>query len=636
MKKIYALMLVSFLAFGATAQHVYQPMQKARDGRMMRANNSTTFAGERETFYTNDFSDCSDWVIDNALDNGLTQFVDLQFECGNVEPEGFAAIAPIESTTADNGFMMVDSDEYGGEEGGTGIENCWFQTADPIDCSAYPFVSISFETFYRMWDGGSSDGNEYCLVEVSRDGVTWPDESTFEVAEGFVDFGDGDGEVQARWELWPEMETQDPVNNPTVVNFDITSAAGGQDEVWIRFRWKGTWGYAWMVDDMELFETPANDLRLGSYTTYTDFEGTGIYEYGAWAQSQVTEVTMASTVQNIGTDDQTNTVLSATVNGDPVGESMPMDFTYQMSDTLRIEGYQVPSDIGMYDVEYTVASDFEDENPENNTTSQSFEVTEFSYGRDDEFFTALFPGETYNDQYMAASPMQFFADATIYGIDVAITAGDEDAPIIAHILDFAELEIQASTEELELNPAFINTDPNNEDVIWYTFVLEDPWNVAAGENWVAAFESYGGSGVRIGESKFAPDQTCFVQGDFGTAGFDWYFTNEVPMVRFNLNPDVQNTPNSIEEVNTVNFQLFQNAPNPVLDQTRIRYNLNAASEVVFEVRDLTGKLIESRDLGTQVAGEQIIELNVSEYAAGMYQYSVTVNGERATRKMIVK
>jgi hypothetical protein len=632
-------MFVTFLALGAFAQHVHPPMQKARDKVMMRANTSNAFIAERVSIYTNDFSECSDFVIDNALENGFTQFVELQFECGNVEPEGFAAIAPIASSTADNGFMMVDSDGFNGEEDIDGIENCWFQTANPIDCSAYPFVSLSFETFYRMWDGGASDGNEYCLVEISRDGVTWPDVETFEVADGFVDFGDGDGEVRARWELWPEMETQDPVANPTIKTFDITAVAGGQDQVWIRFRWKGNWGYAWMVDDLELFETPAHDLRLGSYTTYTDFEGTGMYEVGAWPQSQVTEVQIASAVESTGTDEQTNTVLSATVNGEPVGGSEPVDFTYQMTDTLRIPGYQVPSELGTYEVGYAVASDFEDENPQNNTTTQSFEVTEFSYGRDDGVFTGVFPDSDYNGQYIAAVAFQFFADATIYSVDVALYDGDEIAPLIGHILNFPALASQSSTEGLKLHPDWLNNQPNEEDVWWYPLCLEDPWQVSAGETWVAAVESPGGDGVRIGESKFAPDQTCFVKGDFGNDGFDWYFTNAVPMIRFNLDPDneyycISNV--EYEGVSTSTFELFKNAPNPAVDVTRIRYKLNTASEVVLEVRDLTGKLIETRDLGTQVAGEQIIELNVSEYATGMYQYALNVNGERATRKFIVK
>ncbi|WP_306641691.1 T9SS type A sorting domain-containing protein [Sanyastnella coralliicola] len=645
MKKVYAMLFVSLFAIGASAQHVMSPYAKGKDKEMKRANNSQTQVNtDREVFYTNDFSDCSDFVIDNAYDNGYTQFVsDLNFECGDVLPEGPAAIDPVASTTADNGFMMIDSDEYGGEEGFDGIENSWFQTVDPINCADHPFVSLSFETFYRMWDNGSSDGNEYCLVEVSRDGVTWPDVETFEVSEGMVDFGDGDGMVQARWELWPEMQTQDPVDNPTLFVFDITSAAGGQDEVWIRFRWKGTWGYAWMVDDMELFDTPENDIRFDSYATYTDYNGTFMYEVDTWHPTQATEVQMAAKVRNIGSLDQTNVTLNASINGNDAGTSDAIDLPYLASDTLRITGYTVPTDPGQYDIEFTVSADAEDENPGDNVTTQSFQVAPVSYdennslggqyGRDDRNFSGLFPAATYNDEFQAATPMQFFGDGTIYSIQVAVTAGDEGAPMICHVLDFENLEIQASTAELELNPALLNDGTESgDDIIWYNFILEDPWPVAEGEGWVASFESYGGSGIRIGESKFAPDQTCFVFGDFGTAGFDWYFTNETPMIRFNM--DEGAAVENMEQFDT--FAISQNAPNPASDFTRITYNLEVAAEVAIEVRDITGKLMMTRDLGTVGAGSYAYDLSVADYAAGMYSYTFTVNGKTVTRKMIVK
>ena len=271
MKKIYAVALLSIMSAGAFAQGVGPvAKEKARD---LRAKNQTyTPSADRVEFYTNEFNDCSEWAIDNAVSNGFNQFVDLQFECGTgLTCGGFAPIDAINSASAANGYMMVDSDEFGGEEGGSGIENCWFQMVNPVDCSGHPYVSVSFLNQYRMWDGGSSDGNEYCLVEVSRDGITLPSVTTFEVADGFVDFGDGDGAVQARWEVFPEMGTQDPVSNPTEVIFDITAAAGDQSQVWLRFRWKGTWGYAWFVDDLTFFDTAENDIRVDDYVTYTDY-----------------------------------------------------------------------------------------------------------------------------------------------------------------------------------------------------------------------------------------------------------------------------------------------------------------------------------------------------------------------------
>jgi hypothetical protein len=624
MKKFYLLLLSVVTAGGALAQS-YQPLvrQKAQDMRMPAVVQQD--AADREVFWINNLSDCSDWMIDNAFNNGYDQFVEgLNFECGDVEPEGPAAITALNSTTSGNGFMMVDSDEFGGEEGGSGIENCWFQTVEPIDCSEHEFVSISFETYYYMWDNGSSDGNEYCLVEVSTDGVTWPDVETFEESDA----------PGMRYELWPDMSTQDAVANPTIQTFDITAGAGGESQVWLRFRWKGTWGYAWMVDDIQLYDTPANDVRIDTYATYTDYNGTNMYEYSAWPQSQVTEVQMAAKVANAGYNPQPGVGLQVNVNGSDIGTSDLVDLAYQGTDTLRLVGYTIPSDIDTYEIEMNIVTDSIDENAADNTFMQSFEVTEYVFGRDDLTYTGVFPS-TGTDEFIAATPFQFFEDATIYAVQVAIMDGSEaGTDIIAHILD-ADLEIMFSSEELQLNPAFTNAGDDG-DVTWYTFTLEDPYQASAGELVAAAFEHYGGSDVQIGESIYCDDNTAFVYGDFGSAGFDWYYSNDVPMIRLSLDPAAEDTPIGIVEQASVNFKLFQNNPNPANDVTRIRYTLNQANKVSLQVRDITGKLVFDQVYGQQNTGTNSIELNVNAFGAGVYTYTLTVGEEQVTRKMMVK
>lgn len=637
MKKIYMLFIGALFTSSAFAQFATQPAQGTRMVQTKRVASETPVlsAGERNVFWSNDFSNCAEWEIDNAYDNGFTQFVeDLNWVCGTAAPSGPAAIDAINSTTAANGFMMVDSDAYGGEEGGTVIENCWFQNAEPIDCSDHPFVSVKFENQYYKWDSGNSDGNEKCLVEVSRDGVTWPSVDTWDEIDGFVDYGDGP--VQARWDCFPDMQTQDPVDNTTILIFDITSVAGGADEVYIRFRWKGIWGYAWMVDDIDLFPTPDDDISIEGYATYTDFEGTGLYEYGVFHTSQLTELQMAARVRNLGVNDAENVTLSASVNGDDVSlNAVPLAIPYATIDTVRASGYTPPAVAGLYDVELTVTQDALDEFPENNVALNSFEVSETHFARDNGEYSGFFPAATYQGEFQVANGYQFFSTSTIYAIDVAFVAGEEEAPIQAHILD-GNLDIVFSSDELELNPAFLNTDPQDNNITWYTFALENPVTVQAGEFWLASVESFGGSGLRLGRSKAAPAQTCFVFGDFGAAGFDWYFTGATAMVRFNFDEDAASTPVNVENIAYTGFELLQNIPNPATGVTRIRYNMEISDRVSLEVMDITGKRVFAEDFGQLPVGEHQYELNISNLASGLYTYTLNVGQQRATRKMIVK
>ncbi|MGB1122781.1 MAG: T9SS type A sorting domain-containing protein, partial [Flavobacteriales bacterium] len=106
------------------------------------------------------------------------------------------------------------------------------------------------------------------------------------------------------------------------------------------------------------------------------------------------------------------------------------------------------------------------------------------------------------------------------------------------------------------------------------------------------------------------------------------------MVRLNLNPNATNTV-SIQEVNTEAFQLYPLAPNPAAETTRLQYRLDQAATVTMEVYDMTGKLVQHLNRGTQGAGYHSITLDVSAFDAGVYTTMLNVNGARATERLLV-
>jgi hypothetical protein len=351
----------------------------------------------------------------------------------------------------------------------------------------------------------------------------------------------------------------------------------------------------------------------------------------------------AATCYNAGYNDQSGVLMNVTVNGEDAGSSEAIDLPYQALDTMRTNGWELTSGVGEYEVVYTMAMDNEDENPDNNTLSQSFEVTEYSWGRDDGSFTGVFPGDGADD-YIALNPFDIYNDVTIYAIDVAIADGsDEGTPVIAHLFDgFDEtfLEDQyggllVSSDELDLAASYSNTG-DEEDIVWYTLVLNEPYEASAGDFIGAGFEHYGGSNVQIWESKYTYNNTSFVYGPFGSGGaYDWYYTNEVPMVRLNLNPNATNTVN-VENMVTQNFELFTAVPNPAIESTRVQYRLDQASEMAFEVRDMMGKLVLAEDRGTLSAGYHSLTFDVSAWEAGVYTFTLNVDGARATQRLIVQ
>ena len=660
MKHFYISLLALVTGSGVVAQGVMPvaPLRAAQPKRSVSALPTTS--GNRVDIWTNDcnVNNCSDWVFDNGADIAGQAWtgIDINFECTTDGPSGpynqwaggtggTSVASPMNSTTASNGLIIVDSDLFGADANYSAdwVENCWFQNAQAIDCSAHPYVSLSFQTRYRCWDNGASDDSEKCLVEVSRDGVNWPDVNSSDPALGTVDYGSGP--VQSRWEVFPGYETSDQSDNPSIIELDITEAAGGQGMVYVRFRWVGTWGYSWEIDDVVVYETPANDVRIDNYYSYTDQNTTGIYEYGAWPESQLIPLDFAAKVYNIGYVDQTGTALEGFVNGASVGSSGAIGLDYQTADTLRVTGVEITGGPGLYEVGYTVASDNDDENPDNNSVAQSFEVTTLQWGRDDGTFTGLFPSDGADD-FIACNPFQVFGEVTVYAIDVALASSSEEGtPIIAHLFDGADENflveqyggLIVSTSELDLASAYTNTgDESADEVVWYTLVLQEPYTAAEGDLIAAGFEHYGGSEVQLYESKYTPNSTSFVYGPFGSGGaYDWYYTNEVPMVRLNLNPDATNTV-SVREVTTESFELFPAFPNPAQETARIQYRLDRNAPVTFEVRDITGKLVIAEDRGTQSAGYHSWTFDVSTMGAGVYTYTISVGGEQSTQRLVVR
>jgi hypothetical protein len=400
----------------------------------------------------------------------------------------------------------------------------------------------------------------------------------------------------------------------------------------MRFRWKGTWGYAWMIDDIEIYDTPENDI-LAFNATYSDFNNTGLYEYGAYPTSQLPEFQFRTDVTNIGVNGQTGVEMNVEVNGSNVATSNVISLPYGASDSLIAAGYTPPATVGAYDITYTVSADDADENPGDNVQSASFEVTEFSYGRDNSEFSGVFPADG-TVEWIAGPLFQIFTDATVYAIDVAFMDGSEvGTEVIAALRDISteNFDPLVTSDELPIISQTLND--GSSAPVWHTFVLSEPVDVFAGDFIMPSVEHYGGANVQIGESRFAPNQTCFVYGPFQT--FDWYYTNEVPMVRLNFDEDAQNS-TAINEVAAIDFTVDQNFPNPADDNTRIAYTLNNAARVSVEVYDIAGKLVIAQEEGQRAAGQHVIDLNVANLSAGTYQYTVIVGEARVSNKMMVK
>ena len=77
-------------------------------------------------------------------------------------------------------------------------------------------------------------------------------------------------------------------------------------------------------------------------------------------------------------------------------------------------------------------------------------------------------------------------------------------------------------------------------------------------------------------------------------------------------------------------------PNPMTSTSNISYTLLEKGEVLVELLDIQGRVLEILDQGARKEGLQIIEFNASDLAAGTYAIRLTVEGVEVSSKKVVK
>jgi hypothetical protein len=123
--------------------------------------------------------------------------------------------------------------------------------------------------------------------------------------------------------------------------------------------------------------------------------------------------------------------------------------------------------------------------------------------------------------------------------------------------------------------------------------------------------------------KFIPSYAYTVGYSFEHHLISYHVTNPIPL--------------AIDENTGNDFALNQNQPNPFKDQTTINYQLKKEAQTVsVQIYDVTGvKLFEKTESNVK-AGNYSVDVNTTDYAAGLYFYSITVDGAKVTKKMIAE
>ena len=527
----------------------------------------------------------------------------------------------IQSETVANGYMLFNADSANCTWSGgtpTALPTAQFTAwegslvSPVLDLSATPYVELTFQQRLR-----------YCcsarphLVEVSTDGgSTWP--FSFPTSTNIA------------------------VNqlSPTeTIKINLVEAISGNPAN-VRFRFRhnaeaGTSHYQWQIDDVRIVELFDFDLRMTSANvTSFDLSTAATYDsirYSLFPYSQLRPLGMNMTVLNNGSVAQTDVVANFTVtrSGTTVlDQDQPQSiFPQGVTQTIFVNpNFTPPAVAGTYNVTFNITSGAPDQTPDDNSRTGSFGVSEYIYARDLGTLASFTDGDGQGGTLILCNAFYVANTAQLTAIPVCLRTGSEVGAIVQGELRADNLDDVIALSDEVVIAANMLSGPNGSNFINLTF--NPPITLQAGIDYMACVQTYGN--VRIGQNGVSEAQTTFIYFD-GPSGINWYFSTTTPMIRMSFDPSV-----GIEEADRSNgMGLGQNFPNPAEGSTVIPFDLEKATDLTFQVHDMSGKLVLEQVLGTRGAGPHRIELDTRAMQSGVYFYSLTSDEVRLTKRMTV-
>ena len=526
--------------------------------------------------------------------------------------QGTSAATAMNSTTAANGFLISDPDSanhwnYGQPSGSTYEYIESYFTTSAIDLSGYANVSLEFQQTFRF------NNNLNLKVSISNDSLMWTDYN-----------------VQGN----ATNNTQSP--DPQYVSLNISSVAGNSSTVYIRIGWEAR-VYYWMIDDMQIVETPANRLELleanhgGWYTTPTS-QGFALgYKFYPLNQAIANPYKFEGIVANLGALTQ-NTKLNVEALDD-IGTSV---FSSTSNDTLLAtmdtnifvaNNTFTPSNTGLYNF-YTWSSS---DSTQTDTINTSSIVTDSVYGRDFDNY------QSYWRVGRNCGGMVLGTYYDVYDTDnlTSISAYVSPISVPGAKIFAAVYEIDTNNDKIWLAQSDDYTIQSTDLDNWVTFEIPGGMNLMAGTTYMAAIGGYAHpiDTSAIGVSGDAWSSTCYIQDNgcnIGSQGFgDWYWISKVPMIRMNFG-NVWTT--GIQDNSSLDKITIY--PNPTNDKVTISFNNNKAEQLSISLKNVLGKTIFSNKQSIAVNAKEVIDL--STFAKGVYILEINTGKDIFSKQLIVE
>jgi hypothetical protein len=668
MKRIFTLIFGLSAALVASSQHKqnvngdnlvrHTPRKATNDERRLSieaGQNQSVMINTLErgsAFFTEDFANGFDgnnpfgfWTFEDSGNNSIWMMADENSPAGAYSDPAEA----LESTTADNGWVIFDCDLYQGGEidavTNPAEDVTGYFTSPEINLSTAASAVLQFEQTFRY----CCQDDKPLWVEVTNDGG-----NSWYAFDAAPDFTGG---------------ANDASDNPYLTQVDISGVAAYQSNVQFRFAWQPNGNathshYFWGIDDVSIISNPIeNDMEL-AYLALGDVAGDFEFRVIPLEQARPDGMILGTVYSNIGTNPHNATITVEILDAAQAQiaswsedlEVLPNSLLPNPTDpfdTLLIETGWIPTETGTYFARTTISSAETDDTPANNTLTRKFFVTAAEYGHDDpspgQLNSQMEPiggAGTVADPYPPTGFGSYLSvynpGSTAYGLMVRFdNITDDNAPITISLLKQADDYNLTDAEfvtggEYDVLPSWT---PNAVQ----SFPVYIPFETIEGLDEESLY-FVGIQTIDEGTDALAVQARIERDADFSTGtwaettegDFIWFFglgtlTNFTPAIRLALD-DLT----SVEELSALaGLESFQINPNPVVNTANIQFNLDGPHYVAYEVRDITGKLMGFKNLG-QFTGTNNYSVDVSHLSAGNYMLNLVIDGEHIfTQKMNV-
>jgi hypothetical protein len=660
MKRVLLLLaggVAAVSSFGQVAKHTNrsvmfntsEKMQNAGEPVPAKLGVNQPHSGARTTstvFYTQDFAG----GIPSGWTTGVFPGGGASWKWTNHASPSTFSMGAMMSTTASNGWMIFDSDSIGAwcscDPAG------WLQT-DALNCSGKPYVRLNFEDYYRKFQ-------DSCEVWVS----TSP---TFATGT-YTRFP-----VLANNQLATNIST----DNTTDVHINISSVAGSQPAVYIRFcTWGPTLGaYSWMIDDMTLSDLDSVDAALQKPAiVYYAGNDAGFYSFGTMPQHMVDSVYPEVFAVNYGFTAlpalSVNAQIfqgSTNVYNNNIAISTPVDAYDSLADYTQIMGYK-PNTKALYTVPFGVNPSM-DAVTSNNIDTTAFATTDstWSENRPDKGSAGTSyvfrPGTGANK--MSFSPAtQFivpggvsdtltsvsvaFGRATKPGQNVGVQIYHFDGTnwIYDGVTEFRALTSgEISTATLTTFASFaIDQATSGGHIIMdggaggVSYALVVKGNANTDTVTVLNTENPAVSNVMSGNHTGLAD-TSENDGaagqQFGQGGSLPYYSETTPRINANFGVPVSIVDHSaVNDVARYNF-VGKAYPNPANTSVNIPFTMYSDVNVTVTLSNVMGQVIKTQSIKAISGVQMKATVETGNLPNGVYLYSVDVNGQQTNGRIVV-